>query len=35
VNAVFADTFFYLALLNERDPAHAEALAHSRVRRPS
>jgi len=29
VSAVFADTFFYLALLNDRDPAHARALAES------
>jgi predicted nucleic acid-binding protein len=26
MNAVFADTFFFLALLNERDEAHARAL---------
>ena len=30
---VFADTFFYLALLNERDPAHVRALAESRINR--
>ena len=29
MSAVFADTFFYLALLNDRDPAHARALAES------
>jgi predicted nucleic acid-binding protein len=33
VNTVFADTFFYQALLDERDPAHAAALAQSRVKR--
>jgi len=33
VNAVFADTFFYLALLDQRDPAHAAALAQSKVAR--
>jgi predicted nucleic acid-binding protein len=27
VSAVFADTFFYLALLRSDDPAHAQALA--------
>jgi predicted nucleic acid-binding protein len=27
VSAVFADTFFYLALLREDDPAHGRALA--------
>lgn len=31
MNVVFADTFFYLALLDERDPAHTEALALSRT----
>ena len=30
MNAVFADTFFYLALLDERDPSHSQALAQSR-----
>jgi len=29
VNAVFADTSFYLALLDERDPLHRLALAES------
>ena len=31
MNAVFADTFYYLALANDRDSAHVEAvrLAHS------
>lgn len=24
--AVFADTFYFLALVNERDPAHAQAI---------
>jgi len=33
VSAVFADTFFYLALLDERDPAHVEALAQTRIKR--
>lgn len=33
MNAVFADTFFYQALLDARDPAHATALAHSKSRR--
>ena len=27
MNAIFADTFFYLALLRENDPAHKPALA--------
>ncbi|MBI1899886.1 MAG: type II toxin-antitoxin system VapC family toxin [Planctomycetia bacterium] len=30
MKAVFADTFFYLALLNERDEAHQQALELSR-----
>jgi predicted nucleic acid-binding protein len=34
VNPVFADTFFYLALLDERDPAHQRALAAAKVNRP-
>jgi len=34
VNAVFADTFFYLALLNDDDAAHGRALAESKVSRP-
>jgi len=29
VNAVFADTSFYLALLDERDPLHRRAMAES------
>ena len=33
MKAVFGDTFFYQALLDERDPAHSQALAQSRVRR--
>ena len=33
MNAVFADTFFYQALLDARDPAHPEALAQSKVKR--
>lgn len=33
MTAVFADTFFYLALLNEDDPAHERALAASQVKR--
>ncbi len=33
MNAVFADTFFYQALLDSRDPAHAEALRQSKVGR--
>jgi hypothetical protein len=31
VSAVFADTFFYLALLNGTDPAHGRAVTESRV----
>jgi len=34
VNAAFADTSFYLALLDERDPMHARALAESKLNRP-
>ena len=34
MSAVFADTFFYLALLNEDDPAHERAVVESRVNRP-
>ncbi len=30
---VFADTFFYLALLRDDDPAHARALAEARLNR--
>ncbi len=33
MNAVFADTFFYLALLNDSDPAHERALAELRTAR--
>jgi predicted nucleic acid-binding protein len=33
VSAVFADTFFYLALLNENDSAHERAVAESKVNR--
>ena len=33
MNAVFADTFFYQALLDERDPSHGHALAQSKVKR--
>jgi len=33
VNAVFADTYFYQALLDERDSAHANALAYSKLSR--
>jgi hypothetical protein len=33
VSAVFADTFFYQALLDERDPLHDRALAESKVNR--
>ena len=33
MSAAFADTFFYQALLDVRDPAHTEALAQSRTRR--
>jgi hypothetical protein len=33
VNAVFADTFFYQALLDERDRSHGHALAQSKVKR--
>jgi uncharacterized protein len=31
VSAVFADTFFYLTLLREDDPAHARSLACARL----
>ena len=31
---VFADTFFYLALLREDDPAHPRALAAARLNQP-
>ncbi len=33
MNAVFADTFFYLALLDAHDPAHELALTHSQAER--
>jgi uncharacterized protein len=33
VNAAFADTFFYLALLDQRDPCHSRALEQSKVKR--
>ena len=33
MSAVLADTFFYLALLNEDDHAHARAVAESRINR--
>lgn len=33
MNAVFADTFFYLALLDDTEPDHKRALAESRVSR--
>ena len=29
MKSVFADTFYFLALLNERDQAHASALARN------
>lgn len=31
MKAVFADTFYFLALLNERDAAHKKAVAASRT----
>ena len=34
MTTVFADTFFYLALLDQRDPAYERALAQSKVKRP-
>lgn len=33
MNAVFADTFFYLALLDAAEPDHKRALAESRIPR--
>lgn len=33
MNAAFADTFFYLALLDQRDPSHARALELSKCQR--
>jgi predicted nucleic acid-binding protein len=30
MKAAFADTFYFLALLNERDPAHERAIAISK-----
>lgn len=32
MNVLFADTFFYLALLNEDDVTHARAVEFSRER---
>jgi uncharacterized protein len=34
VNPVFADTFFYLALLEEREPAHHRSVAAAAINRP-
>lgn len=34
MNAVFADTFYFLALLNERDTAHSKALSFDATARP-
>lgn len=34
MNTAFADTSFYLALLDERDPLHKRALAQSKLNRP-
>jgi len=34
VSAVFADTFFYLALLRTDDPAHGRALAYAASNQP-
>ncbi len=34
MSAVFADTFFYLALLRADDPAHAQALASVTLNQP-
>ena len=31
MKSVFADTFYFLALLNERDAAHKQAVAASRA----
>ncbi|MCI0540960.1 MAG: hypothetical protein L0Z50_37645 [Verrucomicrobiales bacterium] len=31
MKAVFADTFYFLALLNARDPAHAKAIETSKA----
>ena len=33
MNAVFADTFFYLALLDDTEPDHERALAESKISR--
>ena len=33
MNAVFADTFFYLALLDDTEPDHGRALAESKISR--
>ena len=34
MNAVFADTFYFLALLNERDAAHSKASLFDATARP-
>ena len=34
MNAVFADTFYFLALLDERDSGHIPAVAASKISRP-
>jgi predicted nucleic acid-binding protein len=34
MKACFADTFFFLALLNAKDPTHQRALALNRINRP-
>jgi uncharacterized protein len=34
VSAVFADTFFFLALLNHDDPVHERAQAEAKLNRP-
>jgi predicted nucleic acid-binding protein len=31
MNAVFADSFFYFALINRHDPAHAKAVVHAEL----
>ena len=31
MNAVFADSFFYFALINRHDPAHARAVVHAEL----
>jgi predicted nucleic acid-binding protein len=35
MKAVFADTFYFLALLNERDPAHQRSIGISQASNPS